>query len=83
MEPNWICTYGRRGLLIPNRLFVLYLPDGGSTPIVSLKVPRYYRIFDLKTGKTVGKGRLPETARATVDSGGEGQPRLVVFCAES
>ena len=83
MEPNWTCTYGRRGLLIPNRMFVLYLSRGGSTTIISTKVPRCYRVSDLKTGETVGEGRLPETARASVDSGVEGQPRLVVFHAKS
>ena len=83
IEPNWTCTYGRRGLLVPSRLFVLYLPDGGGTSIISLEVPRGYRVFDLKTGEVVGKGRLPESARATVESGAEGQPRLIVFRTES
>jgi hypothetical protein len=83
MEPNWVCTYGRRGLLVPNRLFVLYFPEGGSTSIISSQVPRSYRVFDLKTGDVVDEGRLPDERHATIDSGDERQPRLVVFHADS
>ncbi|WP_182869982.1 apiosidase-like domain-containing protein [Stieleria mannarensis] len=79
MEPNWTCTYGRRGLLIPDKLFVLYLPDGGSTAIISTEVPRSYRVYDPQTGEQVGEGRLPETGRASINSGMEGQPCVVVF----
>ena len=82
MTPNWTCTHGRRGLLTPDRLLVLYLPDGGSTSIISPEVPRAYRVFDLKTGDVVGEGRLPKESRVSVDSGIVGQPRLVVFCVE-
>ena len=28
-------TYGRRGLAVPGKLFVLYLPEGGDVPINS------------------------------------------------
>jgi hypothetical protein len=83
MEPNWVCTYGRRGLLVPNRLFVLYFPKGGSTSIISSQVPRSYRVFDLKTGDVVDEGRLPDERHATIDSGDERQPRLVVFHTDS
>ena len=83
MEPNWTCTYGRRGLLIPDELFVLYLPNGGSTPIVSVEVPRSYRVYDPKSGEVVGEGRLPETTKASVSSGTGDQPRLVVFYDET
>lgn len=82
IKRNWTCTYGRRGLLIPNRLFVLYLPSGGSTSIISTEVPRPYRVFDPRTGEVVSEGRLKDAERTTVDSGTAGEPRVVVFHAE-
>ncbi|TWU67544.1 putative endoglucanase [Crateriforma conspicua] len=82
MQPDWTCTYGRRGLLIPNKLFVLYLPTGGRTAIVSTEVPSPYRIYDLKTGQVVGQGRLPDDRRRSIDAGVTDQPRLVVFHSE-
>ena len=82
MEPNWTYTYGRRGLAVPGQLFVLYLPDGGGTGILSLDVPRAYRVFDPRTGKITGEGRLPDQVPAPIDSGGAGEPRVVVFLAD-
>ena len=82
MEPNWTYTYGRRGLAVPGRLFVLYLPEGGGTGILSLDVPRPYRVFDPRSGKEVGSGRLPETVPANVDSGSRKEPRVIVFAVE-
>jgi hypothetical protein len=81
MQPNWTCTYGRRGLLVPGKLFVLYLPEGGGTGITSLEVPRDYRIFDPKTGRQVGQGQLPQAAPADFHSGSDGDPRVIVFAA--
>ena len=82
MQPNWTYTYGRRGLAVPGKLFVLYLPEGGGTGITSLEVPRAYRIYDPRTGQEVGKGRLPDQAPIQFNSGSSGEPRVVVFVAE-
>ena len=30
MQPNWTYTYGRRGLAVPGKLFVLCLSEGGD-----------------------------------------------------
>ncbi|WP_037252824.1 apiosidase-like domain-containing protein [Rhodopirellula europaea] len=81
MEPNWDCTYGRRGLLVPGKLFVLYLPEGGNSAILCKEVPRSYRVYDPKTGKVMAEGTLEdkETAQAKSDSSGE--PRVLVFTA--
>lgn len=79
MQPNWTYTYGRRGLAVPGKLFVLYLPDGGGTAILSRDVPRSYRIYDPRTGKVVGQGRLPDRVPAPIESGANGEPRVVVF----
>jgi hypothetical protein len=81
MQPNWTYTYGRRGLAVPGRLFVLYLPEGGGTGIISLDVPRTYRIYDPRTGLEVGKGRLPNQVPVQFNSGASGEPRVVVFAA--
>lgn len=84
MEPNWTCTYGRRGLLVPGELFVLYLPDGGGTAIISQQdVPRNYRVFDPRSGAVVGQGRLLDQPTTQVDSGSNDQPRVLVFTAEA
>lgn len=81
MEPNWDCTYGRRGLSVPGKLFVLYLPEGGNSAILCKDVPRSYRVYDPKTGKVMAEGTLEdkETAQAKSDSSGE--PRVLVFTA--
>jgi hypothetical protein len=83
MQPNWTYTYGRRGLAVSGKLFVLYLPEGGGTGITSLDVPRDYRIYDPRSGAEVGKGRLPDKAPVQFSSGSFGEPRVVVFVADS
>lgn len=82
MQPNWTYTYGRRGLAVPGRLFVLYLPDGGGTGITSLEVPRAYRIHDPRTGLELGRGRLPDKVPANFHCGVSGEPRVILFLAE-
>ncbi len=81
MEPNWTFTYGRRGLAVPGTLFVLYLPEGGDTAIISREVPRPYRVFDPRTGKILSEGRLPDAVPAHATIGPGGEPRVVVFAA--
>ena len=78
MEPNWTYTYGRRALAVPGKLFVLYLPEGGGTGILSKDVPRAYRIYDPRTGQIVSEGRLSDTVPARFDSGAT-EPRVAVF----
>jgi len=81
MQPNWTYTYGRRGLAVPGKLFVVYLPEGGDLPVNSPEVPRPYRVFDPRTGKTVGEGRLGDSGRVVARVGAAGEPRVVVFAA--
>jgi hypothetical protein len=82
MQPNWTCTYGRRGLAVPGRLLVLYLPEGGDVAIISREVPRAYRVFDPRTGNVLSEGRLPETTSAQAKTGPGNEPRVLVFTAE-
>lgn len=79
MEPNWIYTYGRRGLAVPGKLFVLYLSNGGDLQILSQDVPRNYRVYDPKTGDVLSSGRLANSTvtMAKIESGGS--PCVVVF----
>lgn len=82
MAPNWTYTYGRRGLAVPGKLFVLYLPEGGNVAILSRDVPRAYRVYDPHTGKMLRTDRLPDSAPAQASTGPEGSPRVLVFTAE-
>lgn len=79
MQPNWTYTYGRRGLAVPGKLFVLFLPEGGDVSILSREVPRPFRIFDPRSGGTVAEGRLPDAAPAQLKTGTTTDPRVIVF----
>jgi hypothetical protein len=82
MEPNWIYTYGRRGLAVPGKFFVLYLPEGGNVAILSHDVPRSYRVFDPRTGEVLRQDRLADTESAQAISGPGTEPRVLVFAVE-
>jgi hypothetical protein len=79
MRPNWNCTLGRRGLIVPGKLFVLYLPNGGGTSIFSRDVPRSYRVYDPRTGEITASGKLEDADRAKFSSGRTDEPRVAVF----
>ncbi len=79
MRPDGTCTYGRRGLLVPGKLFVVYLFEGGGVHILSHDVPRSYRVYDPKTGQVTARGRLADRLPVLVDSGEYGEPRVIVF----
>jgi hypothetical protein len=81
MEPNWRIAPARRGLLVPEKLFVLYLGNGGRVwfPDVG-KLPRHYRVYDPRTGEILVEDSLEDDLRGfhslETDAG---EPRLVVF----
>ena len=77
MHPNWSYTYGRRGLAVADKLFVLYAGTGGDTVIVSDKVPQNYRVYDPRTGTVVHTGKWSPADRTVKLPRGE--PRVVVF----
>ncbi|MEM9826304.1 MAG: DUF4038 domain-containing protein [Planctomycetota bacterium] len=79
MRPNWNHTLGRRGLIVPGKLFVLYLPQGGGTSISSRDVPRSYRVYDPRTGEITATGRLDDADRVKFNSGSKDGPRVAVF----
>ena len=81
-SPTGPTPTGAAGSPCPAGSSSLYLPEGGGTGILSLDVPRPYRVFDPRSGQEVGSGRLPETVPATVDSGSRKDPRVIVFAVE-
>lgn len=81
MAPNWQVTLGRRGLLVPDQLFVGYSEDGGRLMLFGDDVPRGYRVVDPRSGAVVGEG-----TRGTDDAwipAGEGGPRVYTCCDEA
>jgi hypothetical protein len=83
MEPNWDYTLGKRGLAIPDKLLIVYLPNGGDLTVTSTHVPAPYRVLDARIGQEVSRGELTGEATgyrtAKIDSG---SPRVVVFCGD-
>jgi hypothetical protein len=82
MQPNWTYTYGRRGLAVPGKLFVLYLPEGGTVAILSRDVPRSYRVVDPRSGEVLRRDRLADAQTAQATSGPGAEPRVLVFTAD-
>lgn len=74
MSPNWQASPGRRGLLLPNHLFIAYADQGGPLKIVSDAVPLPYRVVDPRTGLVVAQGSRSPADPWIPDQGGE--PRL-------
>jgi hypothetical protein len=75
MEPDYCHTYGRAGLIVPGKLLIVYLPNGGDLRIArSAAAPGHYRVVDPRSGAVVaageGHGPIPISA---------GAPRIVVF----
>ena len=57
IEPNWEVTLGRRGLLVPGKLFIGYTEEGGDLRVFGDQVPLPYRVVDPRSGEVVRKGR--------------------------
>jgi len=82
MAPNWQVTLGRRGLLVPDRLFICYTEEGGSLPIVrGDTVPRRYRVVDPRTGEVLREGTREAVNGLIPDDGGG--PRVFICCDEA
>ncbi|MFO7630979.1 MAG: DUF4038 domain-containing protein, partial [Caldilinea sp.] len=77
MEPDYRHTYGRAGLIVPDKLFLVYLPNGGGLQLEQTRkgeLPKSYRVIDPTNGAILAHGEghdlIPMTA---------GAPRVVVF----
>ena len=81
MQPNWWVTFGRRGLLVPGRLYLGYTGESaGPLPLFGDEVPRCYRVVDPRTGETLGAGTRA-SADAWIPDEGDG-PRVYICCDE-
>lgn len=57
MEPDFCHTYGRAGLIVPGKLFVVYLPDGGNMRLARTDgVPKRFRVFNPLNGAVLSTG---------------------------
>jgi hypothetical protein len=75
MQPDYRHTYGRAGLIVPGRLLIVYLPEGGDLALArSADVPPFYRVIDPCSGALLaaGEGHGPVAIPA-------GAPRVVIF----
>lgn len=81
MEPNWEVTLGRRGLLVPGKLFIGYTWNGGELRVYGEQVPLPYRVVDPRTGAVVAEGVRSSYTQPIPDVG-EG-PRVFICCTEN
>ncbi|MFN2202994.1 MAG: DUF4038 domain-containing protein [Caldilineaceae bacterium] len=58
MEPNWEVTLGRRGLLVPRKLFIAYTEDAGPLKLFGGEIPTSYRVVDPRSGEVLREGVL-------------------------
>ena len=77
MQPNWQVTHGRRGLLVPGKLFIVYLAKGGGLVLLSNDVPSNYQIFNPQTGKLIKTGTWSEK-HPRINTLQE-QPHVIIF----
>ncbi len=81
MAPNWEVTYGRRGLLVPGKLYIGYTGESaGPLPLFGAQVPRRYRVVDPRSGDVLSEG-LRESPEAWIPDEGTG-PRVYICCDE-
>ncbi len=81
MEPNWQVTLGRRGLLVPHRLYIGYAEEGGPLRVMdSAQVPLRYRVVDPRSGVVLHEGTRTSKDDPIPDAGGG--PRVYICCDE-
>ena len=81
MAPNWQVTLGRRGLLVPGRLYIGYAEEGGPLMLFGEQVPRRYRVVDPRTGEVLREGMRASVHEWIPDEGSG--PRLYICCDEA
>jgi hypothetical protein len=81
MAPNWEVTLGRRGLLVPGKLFVGYTEEGGPLMMFGDQVPLRYRVVDPRSGVVLREGRRASPSEWIPDDGGG--PRVYICCEEA
>jgi len=81
IAPNWQVTLGRRGLLVPNKLYIGYTAEGGPLMLFGTQVPRQYRVMDPRTGAVLHQGTRATTDNEIPDTGGG--PRVYICYDEA
>jgi hypothetical protein len=76
MAPNWQVTLGRRGLLVPGKLYIGYTQQGGPLMTYGEEVPGRYRVVDPRTGEVLREG-VRDGPRIPDEGGG---PRVYICC---
>ncbi|HET9223441.1 MAG TPA: hypothetical protein VFO07_13100 [Roseiflexaceae bacterium] len=69
-------TLGRRGLLVPGRLYIGYAEEGGPLKLFGEQVPRRYRVVDPRTGEILRAGARASADEWIPDEGGG--PRVYI-----
>jgi hypothetical protein len=80
MAPDWQVTLGRRGLLVPDKLYIGYTEEGGPLMLFGEQVPRRYRVVDPRTGAVLREGTRASAGEWIPDEGGG--PRVHICCEE-
>lgn len=76
IAPNWQVTLGRRGLLVPNTLYIGYAEQGGPLMLFGKQVPRQYRVVDPRTSVVLHGGTRAADDDGIPDAGGG--PRVYI-----
>jgi hypothetical protein len=75
MQPEYQHSYGHSGLVVPGRLLIIYLPEGGDFEVIhTADVPAHYRVVNPRTGAVVRQGEGYGTIQTD-----DGAPRVVIF----
>jgi hypothetical protein len=80
IAPSWQVALGRRGLLLPGKLFICFQEDGGPLHLFGDDVPRRYRIVDPRSEAVISSGEWNLSGAVLPDDGGG--PRLYICCDE-
>jgi hypothetical protein len=81
IQPNWQVTLGRRGLLVPGRLFICYAEEGGPLMLFGEQVPLCYRVMDPRNGVVLRDAKRASHTDALSDEGGS--PRIYICYDET
>jgi hypothetical protein len=81
MYPDWQVTLGRRGLLVPGKLFICYTTEGGPHIFYGDDIPRRYQVIDPRTGEMLSTGERPTgSERWQLEGERAHEPRVFIFC---
>lgn len=75
MEPDYIHTHGRAGLRVAGKLFVVYLPNGGTLSLARTEgIPTKYRVINPQNSDILAEGEGHKPVVTEV-----GVPRVIIY----